>query len=203
MDKVPGKVQCTASYCFDLRPRNAGVIPANAVGNYFNSTAAQPLSSGVELDTPFWKNAKDVVEATKADMSSPMPSFVMKVMDGAFTNDFNVKLLRTMPGAVVEGVYLSNIGNYAGPTDVAFAGGAGVALTASYTIAGFNQGSYEMVLWMQTVAGKPTYTACHKLERAFGDRLVRNAAVIFEAICSIGEDESLGAVAERLLGAQY
>ena len=36
MSKVPGKVQCTASYCFDMRPRNVGIIPANAVGNYFS-----------------------------------------------------------------------------------------------------------------------------------------------------------------------
>ena len=211
MDKVPGKVQCTASYCFDMRPRNAAVLPANAIGNYFNSSAVQPLSSGVDLETPFWKNAKDVVEATKADMSSPMPSFVMKVIDSTLvTPSFTVETLKKMPGGVVEGCVLSNTGNFPGATDYAFAaadasgaGGDGLALTASYCICGFNQASFELCHWFQTVAGKPTYSASFKLDRAFGERLLRNAATVYEAIGGIGEDESIGTVAERLLGAQY
>ena len=148
-----------------------------------------------------------MLEATKADIGSPMPSFLLKVLDSTFTSEFVAGVVKGVPGAVVEGCILSNTGNYPGETDIAFAGCAaadsGVALTASYCICGLNQPAFELVQWYQTVNGKPTYSASHKLDKAFGERLIKNAVAVYEAIGTIGEDESIGAVADRLLGAQY
>jgi hypothetical protein len=205
MSAVPGKVQCPVSYCFDVRPRNAA-IPPGAVGNYFNHSPSAPLSAGIDLDVPFWENARDVSTACKLEVVSDMGSFAAKCIDKLATREFVHSVATSSRRGVIAGFIMSNTGNYKGATDVAFAGGApgaGVSLTASYCIGGANGVSFEMMLWFATVNGRPTYSSSHKLKGAFAERLFKNSVKVYEAIASIGASESIGAVANRLLGPQY
>ena len=208
MEKVPGKTHCNLSYCYDTRgARSDAAIPASTVGTYFNFAPQQPIASGVPLDTKFWELASAVLTACKSDVTSPMQSFVYKMVDKLCDKDMLMDLLHGQDGGVRAGTMLSNKGSFAGATNIAFAGAAGsdsgITLTANYTLLGMQSPVGEACHWFSTVAGRPTYCASHKMEPRYANRFYENAVKVYEAIATVGDSESIGDVASRLLGPQY
>lgn len=209
MDKVPGKTTCPLTFCFNMRiPGRTGSdpttqLPSSSVGNYFNFASVRPLQAGLALDSAFWGVSRDVNSSGEEDISSDMSKYMIKFFDGAVTRDENSRWLKIIPGGVRDGFVMSNMGNYNGPSEIVFPDSSTLSLTSFHTHASFNGPTCASVSWMSTCNGKPTYSSAHKLDSDIYERFFNNWVKVCESLGSIGANETVGSVADRLLGPQY
>jgi hypothetical protein len=204
---VVGKSVCPLSFCFDYRipGRTSTPIPISSIGNYFNFSKVRPLNAGIALDTSFWSIAREVNVTGTEDIQSDLNKFMVKFFDDVITYDNNSQWLKAVPGGVREGFVISNMGVYKGPTDIVFLDvpGASLSLTTLHTHIGINTHSGPSCVWMSTCAGKPSYSSSHKVNNEVYEHFFFNWVKVCEALGSIESNESVGSVADRLLGPQY
>ena len=104
---------------------------------------------------------------------------------------------------VREGIVFSNKGNWQYETTFTFAPGSSLSLTGSHSHNGLGAICSAMYIWPATLNGTPTYSCAHKTAAGAADRVFLNFVKVAEALATVGADESIGSVANRLLGAQY
>ena len=174
---------------------------------FIGISAVEQCARGIALDRPFWEVAKDA-KKWSVDAMDSFAAHVLHRFCDSMTPKGLVAVSKASPvgtaprKGVTSDANFSNLGNYPFATSLDF-GGDSLILT-EHNLYNSNSGpSASMLVYCTTMAGVPGYSCAHKMQDVHARRHFNNIIKAFEAIGTVGGDETLGAVAERVLGPQY
>ncbi|KAJ3299397.1 hypothetical protein HK104_009098 [Borealophlyctis nickersoniae] len=188
---------------YNMRSRLASPLPKDHVGLYIGIASIDDYASGTRLSEPFWAHARRGKKMTETAMKSTVAALFHRFIH-TYMGDAK-SLARTcspLKKSVNSDINFSNIGRYPFPTTHTFPtplGGGKVDIQGVHLYNSVSGVGNAMVLFVSSVDALD-YSLSHRVEETVGETFLGDVVKIFEAIGTVGKDETIEDVVNRVLG---